>query len=72
MLFNIKALESKYATFINSLEKKVKISEDQIKEGRTSKSNELTEQVIVVGDKRDEPPSMQQEETIIEFKRPKL
>ena len=53
VLFNSKALESKYATIVNSLENKVKVLEDHIKEGRTFKINELTEQVIVVGDKRD-------------------
>ena len=61
LLSNIKALESKYATIVNSLENKVKVLENQIKEGITSKSNELNKQVLFVGDKRDEAPSLQQE-----------
>ena len=71
-MFKLFESGEKYVMIVNSLENRVKLMEDQIKEGITSKSKELKQQNIVNTDQKCEPPSVQQKEIIMESKRPKL
>ena len=69
-MFKLFESGEKYVMIVNSLENRVKLMEDQIKEGITSKSKELKQQNIVNIDQKCEPPSLQQKEIIMESKRP--